>query len=88
MKTLNDSMSEFIGFMGKYTDPIGDAQEQITNDSITLVMKDIQEQTLSELDDEIHSNNLIKWEHDSDGDRMNTDNLMEWLSLYYTVEKK
>jgi GTP-dependent phosphoenolpyruvate carboxykinase len=86
MKTLNESMDEFIGFMQKYTDP--DEFFKVTEDSITLTMKDIQKQTLSQLDDEIHSNNLITWEHDSDGDRMNTDNLMEWLSLYYTVEKK
>jgi len=52
------------------------------------VMEDIQKQTLSELDDEIHENNLITWEHDSDGDRMNTDNLIEWLSLFYTIERK
>jgi hypothetical protein len=87
MKTLNDSMSEFIQFMDKYKS-FDDFKKPIKNDTITLVMEDIQKQTLSELDDEIHNSNLIKWEHDSDGDRMNTDNLIEWLNLYYTVEKK
>ena len=47
-----------------------------------------QETILSQLDDEIHSSNLIVWEHDSDGDRMNTDNLIDWIKLYYTIEPK
>jgi hypothetical protein len=73
-------MDNLINSFSKYTG--------ITTKNVEEIMEDIQKQTLSELDDEIHNSNLIKWEHDSDGDRMNTDNLIEWLNLYYTVEKK
>ena len=54
----------------------------------TIKYNDNQDDTLTELDDEIHFNNLIVWDHDTDGDRMNTENLMEWLRMYYKVEKK
>jgi hypothetical protein len=73
-------MDDLINSFSKYTG--------ITTKNVEEVMEDIQKQTLSELDDEIHNSNLIVWEHDSDGERMNTDNLIEWLNLYYTVEKK
>jgi hypothetical protein len=73
-------MNNLVNSFSKYTG--------LTAKDLTEVMEDIQKQTLSELDDEIHNSNLITWEHDSDGDRMNTDNLIEWLNLYYTVEKK
>ena len=76
--SFNDSVTTMFG---KYFGPI-------TQETITEVMEDIQKQTLDQLDDEIHSSNLIVWEHDSDGDRMNTDNLIEWIKLYYTIEPK
>lgn len=85
-KTFNDAMNDFTDFMKKYSEP--DSFFTVTDDDLTQAMEDIQSDILSELDDEIHNNNLIVWEHDSDGERMNTDNLMEWLSLYYRIEKK
>lgn len=84
--TLNDSITDFIQFMGKYTS--FDTFVEEAKDERVEAEEAHQDSILSQLDDEIHSNNLIVWEHDSDGDRMNTDNLMEWLSLYYTIEKK
>lgn len=57
-------------------------------ETIAEVMQDVQEQTLSQLDDEIHNNSLIRLVSDSDGTHLDTDNLIEWINLYYTIEAK
>lgn len=82
-KTLNDSMSEFIKFMQKYNDA-DEFFKLPTQQSIN----DIQSDIVDELGEEIETANLITWEHDSDGDRPNYDNLLEWLKQYYILEKK
>lgn len=73
--SLNDSINSIFG---KYFEPI----------PYTTIVGDIQKQVLSDLDDEIHEQGLIRLVSDSDGTHLDTDNLIEWINLYYTIEPK
>lgn len=92
-KTLNESMEDFIGFMNKYTSmddimPTDRERIDLVDDNITIAFNDINDSIIDDLMGEIETANLITWEHDSDGDRPNYDNLEEWLKMYYRLEKK
>lgn len=82
-KTFNDAVQDFIQFMGEHT-----SFDDFKDTALTEAMSDIQSDIVDELMDEIESAQLITWEHDSDGDRPNYDNLREWLKDYYLLEKK
>ena len=70
----------FKDMFDKYLTPITELPLQAYDD--------IQSDIVDELMDEIESAQLITWEHDSDGDRPNYDNLRDWLKDYYLLEKK
>lgn len=76
-------MGDFMDFMKNYTDPIQEA-----SDDYLKAQDDINDSIIDDLMEEIEDGNLVTWEHDSDGDRPNYDNLREWLSLYYEVRHK
>lgn len=79
-------MEDTINFFAKYT---GQTYESMVADMMTNeAHDDIQSDIVDELMDDIESAQLITWEHDSDGDRPNYENLREWLKDYYTLEKK
>lgn len=75
-------MSDFIDFMNNYTDPIQEA-----SDDYTKAQEDIQESVIDQLMSEIDKGNLITCDCDLDCSP-NTDNLKEWLSLYYELRDK
>lgn len=82
--TINSQYSlsnHFNDVFGKYLTPINETYNpEAQNES--------RRQLLSNLDDEIHESGLIQLEHDADGTTINTDNLIEWLGMYYTIERK
>lgn len=87
-------MENFSIFLKKYSEPrlydafVNDAFVNKALDERVEAEGAHQKQLLDELDDEIHENGLIQLVTDSDGTHLSTDNLMEWLGLYYTIEKK
>ena len=82
-KTLNQSMGDVMVFMKNYTDPL-----EPTRAEYAKAQDDINDSVIDDLFEEIENNNLVTWEHDSDGDRPNYDNLVEWLQMYYELRHK
>jgi hypothetical protein len=81
-------MEDFGIFLNKYSNFNLADEYHAKQDERVEAEEAHQDTILSTLDDEIHSSNLIVVEHDSEGYTVNTDNLMEWLKLYYTVEPR
>lgn len=79
------NLDKLVDSFSKYT---GEDSKSLTQDDITKASQALQELLVKQLENEIHENNLVTWEHDSDGDRPNYDNLIEWISLYYDLREK
>ena len=74
-------MSEFIGFMQKYTDPNEFYKEA------AKAQEDINDSIVDDLIEEVETANLVTCDCDLDC-QPNTDNLKEWLSMYYELRRK
>jgi hypothetical protein len=81
-KTLNQAMGDFMDFMNNYTDPIQEA-----SDNYAQAQEDINDSIIDKLMEEIDTVNLLPCDCDLDC-HPNTDNLREWLSLYYELRHK
>lgn len=79
------NLDKLVDSFSKYT---GEDSKSLTQDDITKANQALQELLVKQLENEIAENNLITWEHDSDGDRPNYDNLIEWIHLYYELREK
>ena len=72
MKNLVNSLSKYTG---------------LTADDLTQANEDIQSDIVDELMDEIQTANLITYNAPIEV-QFDTDNLREWLKMYYILEKK
>lgn len=72
MKNLVNSLSKYTG---------------LSEEELTQAFEAMQDDRMQGLFDEIDNNNLVVCNCDLDC-TPNTDNLKEWLSLYYTVDSK
>lgn len=79
-------MDDFMVFMKKYSD--WDVfTEAAKEDSITVNMDDINDSVIDGLFEEVESGNLITCDCELDC-TPNTDNLVEWLQMYYELRHK
>ena len=79
------NLDKLVDSFSKYT---GEDSKSLSQDDITKASQALQDLLVKQLEQEIETANLITWEHDSDGDRPNYDNLIEWISLYYDLREK
>ncbi len=79
----NKSLGEaFTEMFGKYT-----SFDYFTAEARNLAEQDIQDDIIDELINEIECNNLITTNSPLEIE-VYTDNLREWLQMYYRLEKK
>lgn len=79
----NKSLGEaFTEMFGKYT-----SWDNFVDEARNLAEDDIQSDIIDELMDEIQCNNLITTNSPLEIE-LYTDNLREWLQMYYRLEKK
>jgi len=79
---MSKAIINWVKYLGQYTDAV------ITEDEVIMAADAMNNDRIDDLFEEIDKGNLITWEHDSDGDRPNYDNLKEWIQMYYTLENK
>ena len=86
MSTLNESMQDFVNFMQKYSDP--NSFFTLTDEQLAEAHQATQNSIINELITEIETAKLIQPVDKTFDVELDYENLREWLSNYYIVEKK